>query len=94
MKIGNKIKEQRKIKMLSQTELANLLNTTQDTISLWERLKSNPDVEQLKHLAIIFDVTADYLLGLEDEDGHKEVSEYNFEYQHKDTKLIHKEKQR
>ena len=92
MKIGNKIKEQRKIKMLSQTELANLLNTTQDTISLWERLKSNPDVEQLKHLAIIFDVTADYLLGLEDEDGHKEPADYEFKYEDSFQKFVHREK--
>ena len=78
--------------MLTQTELANFLNTTQDTISLWEREKSNPDIEQLIKLALFFDVSTDYLLGLEDEDGHKEISEYNFEYSHKNTKLIHKEK--
>lgn len=92
MKIGNRIKEIRKSKMLTQTELANFLNTTQDTISLWEREKSNPDIEQLTKLALFFDVSTDYLLGLEDEDGHKEISEYNFEYSHKNTKLIHKEK--
>lgn len=92
MKIGNRIKEIRKSKMLTQTELANFLNTTQDTISLWEREKSNPDIEQLIKLALFFDVSTDYLLGLEDEDGHKEISEYNFEYSHKNTKLIHKEK--
>lgn len=92
MKIGNRIKEIRKSKMLTQTELANFLNTTQDTISLWEREKSNPDIEQLIKLALFFDVSTDYLLGLEDEDGHKEPVDYDFEYSHADTKLIHREK--
>lgn len=78
--------------MLTQTELANFLNTTQDTISLWEREKSNPDIEQLIKLALFFDVSTDYLLGLEDEDGHKEPVDYDFEYSHADTKLIHREK--
>lgn len=78
--------------MLTQTELANFLNTTQDTISLWEREKSNPDIEQLIKLARFFDVSTDYLLGLEDEDGHKEPVDYDFEYSHADTKLIHREK--
>ena len=66
MKIGNKIKELRKSKNLSQTSLGKILGTTQDTISLWELNKSLPDIEMLKEICIEFDVSADFLLGLKE----------------------------
>ena len=66
MKIGNKIKELRKSKNLSQTSLGKILGTTQDTISLWELNKSLPDIEMLKKICIEFDVSADFLLGLKE----------------------------
>ncbi|MBQ8425378.1 MAG: helix-turn-helix transcriptional regulator [Clostridia bacterium] len=65
MNIGKIIKELRLEKGLTQTELAKILNTTQDTISLWELGKSNPDIIFVIELAKYFDVTSDYLLGLE-----------------------------
>ena len=65
MKIGQTIKELRKEKNLSQTELAKLLYTSQDTISLWERGKSLPDIMAIIRMTQIFGVTSDYILGLE-----------------------------
>ena len=65
MNIGQTIKELRKEKNLSQTELATLLFTSQDTISLWERGKSYPDVLSLIKMTEIFGVTSDYILGIE-----------------------------
>ena len=65
MTIGSIIKSLRIEKGMTQTELASLLFTSQDTISLWERNKSLPDVKSIIKLTSIFDVTADYLLGLE-----------------------------
>lgn len=50
---------------MSQTQLATLLFTSQDTISLWERNKSLPDIKSVIKMTQIFNVTADYLLGLE-----------------------------
>lgn len=61
-----RIKQLRKEKGMLQSELATLLNTTNDTISLWELDKRSPDVEDLKKLCLIFNVSADYLLGLTD----------------------------
>ena len=66
MKLGDKIKELRKLKNLSQTTLGKILGTTQDTISLWELNKSLPDIEMLKKLCVEFDVSADYMLGLKE----------------------------
>ncbi len=66
MEIGKKIRELRLQKKWSQTELANKLKTTQDTISLWELGKSYPDVFSVVLLCKTFNVSSDYLLGLSD----------------------------
>ncbi len=65
MNIGNIIKSLRIENKMTQTELASLLFTSQDTISLWERNKSLPDIKSIIQMTKIFHVTADYILGLE-----------------------------
>lgn len=65
MNIGKIIKELRKEQNMSQSQLATLLFLSQDTISLWECGKSYPDIIALVKLSKIFDVSTDYLLGLE-----------------------------
>ena len=65
MDFGNILKELRKEMKLTQTELATHLCTTQDSISLWELGKSYPDIPTLIKIAKFFDVSCDYLLGLE-----------------------------
>ena len=66
MTIGKKIKELRLVEKLTQAELATKLFVSQDTISLWELDKSIPSVPDVVKIAKIFNVTTDYLLGLED----------------------------
>ena len=66
MKIGHIIKELRKEKNMRQTDLAKLLFLSQDTVSLWERDKSLPDVNSVVKMSKIFQVTTDYILGLEE----------------------------
>ncbi len=63
--IGILIRELRKEKNLTQAQLAQLLSTTQDTISLWELGKSLPDIVTVIKLSKIFGVSSDYLLNLE-----------------------------
>ena len=65
MNIGETIKILRIEKGMTQTELASLLFTSQDTISLWERNKSLPDVKSVVKMASIFNVSTDYILGVE-----------------------------
>lgn len=69
--IGERIKDLRTEKKLTQTELAQALNITQDSISLWEKNKRIPDTIYIILLAKFFSVSSDYLLGLEDESGAK-----------------------
>ena len=65
VEIGKNIRALRKEKKLTQSELANLLYVSQDTISLWELDKSLPDIPSLVCMSQIFNVTTDYLLNLE-----------------------------
>lgn len=65
MTIGEIIKSLRIENGMTQTKLALLLFTSQDTISLWERGKSLPDVKSVIEMSKIFNVTTDYILGVE-----------------------------
>ena len=59
---AKRLKEIRKGRM-TQGELADLLDTTQVQISLYETGKDDPSPELLEKIAEIFDVTIDYLSG-------------------------------
>lgn len=63
--LGQKIKELRKEKNLTQPELARLLNVSNGVISFWENNINEPKATYVKQLAIIFNVSSDYILGLE-----------------------------
>lgn len=65
--IGNQIKRLRKEKDLLQKELAKELGLTQQTISLYESNKREPDSEILYKIASYFGVSVDYLLGISSE---------------------------
>ena len=51
---------------LSQLELADKLNMSQQAISAYENNKREPDIETIKKLADFFNVSTDYLLGKTD----------------------------
>ncbi len=69
LEMGGRIKQFRKKNNLTQSTLANLMRTTQDTISLWELGKSYPDAESIVHMAKLFRTSSDYLLGLSDSEN-------------------------
>lgn len=60
--IGQRIKELRELKGLTQAELGEKLFVSDKTISKWEKDKSEPDSNSLVELANYFKVTLDYLL--------------------------------
>lgn len=59
------------INRLSQTELARSLNVSKQAITNLKKGTSYPSLELLCAIAEYFDVSTDYLLGLEDEFGNK-----------------------
>lgn len=64
-----KIRELRKDKGLTQKQLAELINKSPTGVASWEQGLSEPSVNDIRSLCKIFEVSADYLLGLEDEMG-------------------------
>ena len=66
MEFKYRLQELRREKNVSQIEVAKLLNMSKMAISHWEKGNSEPSIEQLKILAIFFDVSIDYLTGFKD----------------------------
>ncbi|MBM7313766.1 helix-turn-helix transcriptional regulator [Streptococcus suis] len=65
--LGDRVRELRESKNMTQTELAEMLDMkTYTTVSKWEKNENFPKGRDLKRLAQIFSVTSDYLLGLSD----------------------------
>ena len=52
---------------LTQTDIAKLLNTSQTVYSRYERDERTLPTEMLYTLALYYNISADYLLGLTDE---------------------------
>jgi transcriptional regulator with XRE-family HTH domain len=73
MSMGTRIKELRKGKNLSQTELAEFLEIHLNTMSKIESDKSDISGEELKKLSDFFGVSADYLLT--GKEGTNDISE-------------------
>ena len=61
--LGERIANLRKSKGISQDKLGEILSTSRQAISKWERGESDPDIGRLKDLAVYFNVSIDYLLG-------------------------------
>lgn len=64
----NKLIEENKI---TRYRLAKDFNCSKATVINWCEGTNEPKATQIKQLALYFDVTSDYLLGLEDETGTK-----------------------
>ena len=93
MTMGQIIKDLRKGRGFTQEELAERLGVTYQAISKWENNSGMPDISQIVPLATIFDVSTDFLFGIdhtsETEDALKIVSTANSiqEYGELDTYL-------
>ena len=61
-----KLKELRMENNIGQVELAKALNLSKGIISLWENGLREPKLSNLIALALFFDVSIDYLVGLEE----------------------------
>ena len=67
MKIfGERLKDLRREKNLTQQQLANKLNVSGNTVHGWETDKQEPSMTMLLKLSSIFNVSLDYLFGKSD----------------------------
>ena len=64
--ISQRIKELRKENKLNQGQLAEMCMVKQSCVSKWERGATLPDVDMIVKLTQIFNVSADYILGIKD----------------------------
>lgn len=65
-KFAERLKELRVEKNLNQVELAAAIGVSKGIISLWENGLREPGMFSLIQLAKFFDVSIDYLVGLND----------------------------
>lgn len=72
--IGNRIRELRKQNKMTQLDLADRLNVEFSNVSKWELGKNNPSMELIQKIAIIFNVSIDYLLGQTDNPSPTEIN--------------------
>ena len=63
----NRIRDLREDRDFTQSEIATVINTTQQQYSKIETGKADISGEKLKRLAIFYNISADYILGLSDE---------------------------
>lgn len=84
LETGKLICELRKMKNMTQKDLANYLNVSDKAVSKWERGESYPEVTILPQLASILEITVDELLGgkrqdviLKDENEHEKCYAYS-----------------
>ncbi len=66
LNFGERIRNLREDRDLTQSELGAQVNMTQRKISYIERGKYEPSIDDIVSLCKFFDVSSDYLLGLND----------------------------
>ena len=70
-KFSERLKYLRRSEGLTQKQLAEILKTNHRCVCDWERGRSEPDLFTVVKIACYFDVSTDYLLGLENDLGEK-----------------------
>ncbi len=66
MQNKNRLKDVREYKKLSQSDIAALLETTQEQISKYETGKQLMGIDKYMKLSVYYNVSIDYLCGLVD----------------------------
>lgn len=77
--VKNRIKELRLKEGLSQSDLANKVNVSNQVISFYENSKREPKIEKWQALADFFGVSVPYLQGIEDKPTNGYSKEYIFQ---------------
>lgn len=80
--IGNKIRNARKEKGLTQEQAAELIGVSRQTVSNWETEKSYPDIISVIKMSEHYEVSLDYLLK-----GENQMKKY-YEYLEESTNVV------
>lgn len=77
MKFSQRIKDAITQSTYTQKQIAKILNISESNITNWKKGDNYPSLELLYKLCLLLEVTSDYLLGLENEDGSKTYNNYD-----------------
>lgn len=72
--IGENLKKQRRLRELTQEQLANILGVSFQSVSKWERGEGYPDIEMLPTIANCFGITVDELIGMNEIRGSADAN--------------------
>lgn len=75
--IGERIKELRKSKKMSQSELGKFIGVSQTTVTAWENGRAEPSSSYVAKLATFFNVSTDYLLGRNPKENDLKTADKN-----------------
>lgn len=90
MNFAENLKSLRNFKQLTQKDLAKLLGLSPNCICEWEKSRSEPSISSIIKLSDIFDVSIDYLLGLEDDFGVRTADAMHDTYTSEEREIISK----
>lgn len=62
---NEQLKKARKDKNYTQKQMTIFLNVSHNCYASWEQGRTEPNIEMIKKLSIILDITSDELLGIE-----------------------------
>ena len=95
MTLGEKIKKLRNNANISQEDLAEQIGVSRQIVTKWENDAGLPDIQNLKKIAKVFDISIDELLDYKDELFEKDILEekYSLEGITKTGKCRSKEEQ-
>ena len=65
MELGKKIQTIRKNNNLSQSDLAEMLGVSRQSVSKWETGTATPEISKLIQISEMFDLSVDMILGTE-----------------------------
>ncbi|VEU82141.1 helix-turn-helix domain-containing protein [Acholeplasma hippikon] len=90
IQIGNRIKELRIAKKISQEKFSEDLFVTSSAVSKWENNLSYPDLDKIVDIANYFKVSVDYLLDYKIKDNHIDDLISSIETSYKEKTFIYK----
>ena len=73
MTFGEKLKNARKSKKMTQENLAKTIGAKHNSVSDWENDKSKPDMDTVELLCGVLDINPTYLMGAKSEDEYGNI---------------------
>ena len=93
MEIGNRIKQLRLHRGITQEAIAQHLGVTAQAVSKWERGVATPDIGMLPDLSAYFGVSIDELFALSDETRMERIQNMIWDVRFLDMSVVSKEKE-